>query len=87
MSPGGTDIRSAAQADAQEHGVTLRLESDGGLTANDTAGTELVREGVSDAVHSALHGVALAQVDASEVIVWVGHPHDRKVDVDAHLKE
>lgn len=87
MSPSAPDIRSAARAAAQEHGVILRLESAGGLSANDTAGTERVRGSVLDAVHNALHGIALAQVDASEVIVRVGYPHNRKVDVDAHLKE
>jgi hypothetical protein len=80
------EMRSAL-ADAQEHGVALRLESAGVLPADDTACREQLKATVLDAVHSALHGVALAQVDASEIVVRVGRPHDHKVAVDAHLKE
>lgn len=80
------DIRSAAQADAQEHGVALQLESASGLPVDDTAGGERARQTVLDAVHSALHGVALAQVEANELIVRVGRPHDHKINVEAQLK-
>lgn len=86
MSSTVRDIRSAAQADAQEHGVDLRLEATGPMPANDTAGAEHVKDTVLDTIHSALHGIALAQVDASEIVVRVGPPHGQEVDVEAHLE-
>jgi hypothetical protein len=65
------------RADAQEHGVKLTLEE------NAPSSTEAVL----DAVHHALHGVALAQIDAEELVVRVEPRRGHEPAVEAHLKD
>ncbi len=77
MSTNSEDVRTVLQAEAREHGVKLSLD----------AGVRPPKEAVLDAVHHALHGVALAQVDAEELVVKVGPQHDHEVDVEAQLKD
>jgi hypothetical protein len=76
MSTRREHIRTALQADAREHGVRLTLK---GTTAP-------ADNAVFHAVHTALHGLALAQVDANEITVTLAPRRDHEVEVEAHLK-
>ena len=75
-----------AAGDAREHGISLRFESADELLTDQATGEQQVSESVLDAVHHALSGIAFALVDASELLVRVGPPHDHRVEVDASLR-
>jgi hypothetical protein len=58
MSTSSENIRTVLQAQAQEHGVKLSLDE----------GAAPPQEAVLDAVHHALHGVALARLHVQQCV-------------------
>ena len=76
MNSHSNDIRAVLEADAREHGVELSLEENAAPP----------KQAVLDAVHHALLGVELAQIEAGELVVTVGARRDHEVEVQAHLK-
>ncbi|MDB6014976.1 MAG: hypothetical protein JWL65_7226 [Gammaproteobacteria bacterium] len=77
------ELSESARADAQDSGVTFRLE-----VSQDLAHIRLdraqLRHAVLERVHDALHGLAFGQVEARELVarIELNSAHEIEVCVD-----
>ena len=79
------ELTESARADAQDSGVSFRLEVSQDL-AHSRLDRAQLRHAVLEMVHDALHGLALGQVEARELVARIELNSAREIEVCVALR-